>query len=230
MDLSKKLLYGGIAAVVSILVVIFIVAQSQHKKTEPDTDLTCSRTKDKPDMNLIRVKNILSPDKIALANMAGYVRFSDNTYLPLDIESVTVVSIRASSDVRMVSFSGRCFSFDIHVGRYTFSVGNKTISSYNVLDSPSMFVNERPYTKNRFCYFFDWSMILVPSDQRFSCTTGMTLKCEQDWTSLVARLVLESFELQLDGNSSLSEENEFETEVWEPSCYKWNRSTSQTAS
>jgi hypothetical protein len=89
MDRSRGLLYGGIAVLV-VLAVVSVTIVASRSPTKDVVEKRCPRLSSKPDIDSIQVENLASADKRVLANLAGYVQFGDITYLPLDIESLSV--------------------------------------------------------------------------------------------------------------------------------------------
>jgi hypothetical protein len=219
MDRSKKLLYGGIAATVVVAVVVSIVVivllMRPHSKVQPKS-IECVPSKNKPDLKTLKVTNFGSTDLTAVANLAGYVHLrKDDSYLPLDIDTVTVINPYKGGSHQVI-FSGKCTSVNL--------VYNDENSLYSYKD---LTVLVKTYAKKdtkqkEICKVSQLYTAKHPTSLRYSCKGEEHHDCKLLLPEeLVADLVLESFELELNTKPFAVKNAIFEKPAWDNSCKLW---------
>lgn len=215
MNRSKKIIYGGIAAVVVVVVMVFFAWPKHIDK------IGCVPTKSKPDVKF-STKNVGSDQAKVIANLAGYVQFhDDNTYLPLEIDSVSIDKSDPNNNV--VTLSGPCQTIDV-----TYAVPRGTIGNLEyTYSSLVMMIKRDKQGEKRACNFDKPFAFGQPTAKRYSCLQEQAHQCSIDPEyrkddKHVVSLVLDSFQLELDAADSSVKKMEFGKDPWPNSCKKWS--------
>lgn len=76
---------GGIAILILSIVSLINGNKGQHQP--------CSLSATTPDLDsmLKEIKNVASPDHSALANLIGYIHFSDRGFMPVSLSGLDIV-------------------------------------------------------------------------------------------------------------------------------------------
>jgi hypothetical protein len=218
MDQRKKLIVGGIVAVV--LIVVAVVVWPRHKSAPAD----CHPSKDKPKMGKIEIKNIATLDKTTLVNLAGYVELIDKDnggYLPIVVDSVEVVQQPDQS--KLVTLTSSCATLEIYYIKTGAEIGAQLyqFNSINMLVKNDATKDEKPV---QICDFDRKFTFLLPLESRYSCQSQQIRSCSTEKDSKkvrVADLVLKSFDLELDSDSQKAGQGLFSKDGWVSSCQAW---------
>lgn len=219
MDQTKKLALGGVIAV-AVLVVIILVAWPKGQ--------SCVPSKDVPDFKALQKKNVASSDATALASLIGYVELAGATYLPVDIDSVSVSKLDKPNkdDVYFATLSGKCVSFNVTYANQTTPTNPKSINYH--LTKIEMFVKNDANEDKEFKKLGDFDPQLdgtVPSSNRYSCIKDLTHSVKsEDKKSVVASLRVAAFELELDADPAQAKEGKFSKTELQGSCDYWKTS------
>jgi hypothetical protein len=197
--------------IVTVLLVVTMVAVAGAVPFGLES-ADCARSKVKPDIDSIQVKNLASTDRSTLANMAGYVEFADNTYLPLDVKSISVGQ-PDSEGLSVLTFSGKCASFEIRVDYKEYAYSN-----------PMLLVDDdNSGTQKKVCRFNERFWVTGPANERWSCKEVLHHRCMTRQTrEHVASLVLKSFEFEINGNQAFVAKGQFTKKPWAETCRIWN--------
>jgi hypothetical protein len=221
MDRRQRLIYGGIAGVVALSVVIIIIIMTRPHQSKPLS--SCVPTKDKPNLNSMHVENILSSDKTVLANLVGYLHLvQDGTYLPVELNEVL---LDQRSGKNIVTLLSNCVEFQIvykDIIDHREKLGH-AYGSIKMAVKDDTKVNE---DFNQICVFERSFEFDQPYQTRYSCQEERKHHCSvyvkgrhQD---RVADLVLRSFELELDVEPSVGKGQMFTKEPFDSSCTLWS--------
>jgi hypothetical protein len=193
-----------VTVVILVVIVTIVVALFE--------DAGCHRSKEKPDMDSIQVKNFASADKTMLANLAGYMQMADNTYLSLDIESVSI-GRPDENGAMTVTYVAKCFSFQVKIKKH---------DNLYVYLKAEMFVNDKQYKPKKICDFFSRLSSEFSESEYYSCKEVKSHQCLTDYgKTLVANLVLKSFELEYEGTPAKVADRIFDKRAWTASCAVW---------
>lgn len=200
MDRNRKLIYGGITfvAVLVVIVVAFVIARSSEHKIDDN--------------------NIVSEKDRVVANMIGHLELidHDNAHQVLDINEIWLSKTEPDATSSGLTLRGDQFNFDI---AFTMRPGEdyefRNLAMYfRAVTDP-----ERAYSK--ICDFDKQFILSMPKKMRYSCKRRMSHLCSKNGKP-VAKLVLESFELEFDGNPSNVERHQFSKQAWVESCEHWD--------
>lgn len=170
---------------------------------------------DKPDLYAMTVKNVASVRANVVANLVGYIEFfgQNSTYLPVELDRVSVNNLDGRGTM-VVTLTSKCASFNI---KYRTLREKGSIAHQYEFTDLEMIVGDR----GRICDFEQVAFAFVqPGDLRYSCRRVLSHECSFR-TEPVARLVLRSFELELDGASQTVSGREFSKREWIESCDYW---------
>lgn len=219
MEREKKLLYGGVAVIVSLVLAaaLYVVVNQPIRVKE-----NCKPMSYKPNMDEIEIKNFASEDGLVVANLAGYLELSsstgNSTYLALSFNSVQV-TIPESDDLRRVTLEGDCFRFIVE---YTFQAEYAT--NYYQFSNLEMLVKNDAEPDNRLkkiCQFDNQFSSKMVDSKYYSCKLQLYHQCTMNGKQ-VASLMLKSFELELDGKRDHVMEGKFSKLPFEDSCPNWD--------
>lgn len=204
MDRFKKEICCGIVALVVIVVVVIIMW--------PRSNL--------PD---IEVHNVASEKARIVANLAGYMELLNNKSSN-QILNIHTVSESIHTDGRVITLSGKNFQFDIGYTIHHEDVRGNVHDGirYHFL-SFDMLLRTDPdgTTFEGICAFDKPFDFFLPDFERYSCKQVITHHCSHQGDP-VARLVLKSFELELNGDPDHVKRREFSKDGWPVSCNKWD--------
>lgn len=183
----------------------------------------CKPTSTKPDINAMEVRNIAFFDERnyakQVANMVGYVEFfgDNSTYMPVEADWVYNAQPDDDGNI-LVIVKSMCFFFGI---KYKIVPGNQVSNFYYQFNNLEMIIKNRAGDRKKICEFDQQFAFNQLGYTRYSCQELLTHQCSHEGKP-VARLVLKSFELELDGDLENVELEQFSKIRWGNSCEHWN--------
>lgn len=211
MNRSKRMLRGSMSLVAMLAIVIAV-------STSLPSQYQCNPSASKPNGNYIEVENVADKKGRVVTNLAGHLELLGNTTtnLPLDIKTIYNAMLDVDHSQHRVAM------IDEHVYLSIFYHTKDWGNSYEFTEI-EMSVNngtESGYEYKLICSFDEKFVFSLPVHSRYSCRNVLSHPCSRDGNR-VANLVLESFELELDGDQEKIAKGEFSKPAWEASCDHW---------
>lgn len=198
-----------IGATIGAALLLVIVISSYFLVSSGKTSHRCELSKTVPDVQALlnRAKNVPSAEKTDLANMVGYLFVYGEGFLP-------VILTEFIKGGERLSFISECATFSL-IYRL---VGNSTR-----IDLTGMNLQLDPLVKNGHeCELPQSTELVIPMESVFSCRSPKSLVCRYGdsnrYMNLVAELVLESLEFELNGNPAAMKEGRFDKPLLDYSC------------
>jgi hypothetical protein len=173
----------------------------------------CLATQLRPDLNSMQVKNMVSKQEDALANLVGYFELN-GTYFPIELERMDIF-YKSGSD-RFVELRSGCVIF----GLYYQYVTEYEIPSILYLSIDMSIYDELSGKFVEVCQLNDFAFG-HPAKQRLSCTQQQSHVCIEG-ASQRHNLLLKSFELELDMNKEDARKKKFVKQAFGESCSRWS--------
>lgn len=221
LDSQPVAYYATLASLLSgaAIMIIVLARPSQHRDAR---GLVCVPAREIPPIGMASL--MAEEEGTALARVGGFVELLDEaqgaSYLPLGLH--TIARDTHYGGPRFVRLVGDCVELEL---RYSL---NNSLYHYQSLE---MSVRNGAKKSNKIakkiCHFREPFEFEQPDGQRYSCKQTRSHLCvalgHNSSAGLVARanLVLSMFELELDGNATQVQHEEFQKQPLDGSCDRW---------
>lgn len=199
-DRRNKFIVGGLIGLIVLAIVVLVFLKSGPK---------CDLIDTKPVSDLTKLKNLASSDYKSLLNFAGYLKYNIDSkddkkkeFLPLNVQSINTEDVKDSTD-RLFVLNGDCAKMTLTV-RTDKTTKKESVSNINVDLTTAN-------GDSKSCTIVNPMNIEAAAGKHYSCMIDKTYTCK-DKDKIVAELVLNDLEFELNGNSDKIKAGEFSTE------------------